>query len=82
VPPYVRAAYMPPMEPERREPRSGDRWNRLNEISVAPPGLKSTGHNRYLGLLTAFGRRDTPSPASGRQPAIPGLGHVSLPPAG
>jgi len=33
-------------------------------------------------LLTPFGRRDAPSPASGRRPAIPGLGHDSLPPAG
>jgi len=33
-------------------------------------------------LLTAFGRRDAPSPASGRWPAIPGLGHESLPSAG
>jgi len=36
----------------------------------------------FLGLLTAFGRRDAPSPASGRWPAIPSLGHISLPPAG
>jgi len=33
-------------------------------------------------LLTPFGRRDAPSPASGRLPAIPGLVHKSLPPAG
>jgi len=32
------------------KPRSGDRWNRLNEMSVAPPGLKSLGRNRDLGL--------------------------------
>ena len=33
-------------------------------------------------MLTAYGRRDAPSPASGQWPAIPGLGHVSLPPVG
>ena len=33
-------------------------------------------------LLTPFGRRDAPSPASGRWPAIPGLVHISLTPAG
>ena len=36
----------------------------------------------FLGLLTAFGRRDAPSPASGRWPAIPDLVHKSLPAAG
>ena len=33
-------------------------------------------------LLTAFGRRDAPSPASGQWSAIPDFGHKSLPPAG
>ena len=33
---------------------------------------------RFLGLLTTIGRRDAPSPASGRWPTIPGLDHRSL----
>jgi len=33
-------------------------------------------------LLAACGRRDATSPVSGRWPAIPGLGHWSLPPSG
>jgi hypothetical protein len=31
---------------------------------------------RRLRLRTAFGRREAPLPASGRWPAIPGLGHI------
>ena len=44
-------------------------------ISVAAPRLFFLFLAPYLGLLTAFGRRDAPSPASGRWPAILGLGH-------
>jgi hypothetical protein len=34
------------------------------------------------GLLTAIGRRDAPSPASGHWPPVPDYGHISLPTAG
>jgi len=47
-----------------------------------PPGACRLYAVPTLGLRAAFGRRDAPSPASGRWPAIPDLGHVSLPPAG
>ena len=48
-----------------------------------PPELDPVSFSSFSGeLLTPVGRRDAPSPASGRWPAIPGLGHQSLPPAG
>ena len=61
-----------------------DQWLQLTlqPQSAAPPGFNYLFLSSFLGLRTAFGRRDAPSPASGRRPAIPGLGHISLPPAG
>jgi hypothetical protein len=57
-------------------------WRSRGFLAVAAPRLVYFILLCFLGLLTAFGRRDAPLPASGRWPAIPGLGHVSLPPAG
>jgi hypothetical protein len=59
------------------KPRSGDRRRSLSPV----PG-STVFYRLILGLLTAFGRRDAPSPASGRWPEIAGLGHESLPSAG
>ena len=57
-------------------------WYGASNSLPPPPGAFSFLISRYLELRTAFGRRDAPSPASGRWPAIPDLGHLSLPPAG
>ncbi len=57
-------------------------WNGASNNLPPAPGAFFFLISRYLGLRTAFRRRDAPSPASGRWPAIPGLGHISLPPAG
>jgi len=68
---------------ERRQKYRGDTcgsWH--NRCLSPPPGASRLFVVLTLGLRTAFGRRDAPSPASGRWPAIPDLGHVSLPPAG
>ena len=70
------------------QPRSGDRCpgRRAAAYAAAENLPPLWGFFLFvvvtLGLLTAFGRGDAPSPASGRWPGIPGLGHVSLPPAG
>ena len=73
----------------RKKPRSGDRniaptsaVHAAFEYLSPPPGPSCLPAVLTLGLRTAFGRRDAPSPVSGRWPAIPDLGHVSLPPAG
>ena len=72
-----------------RKPRSGDRniavipaAHGTDSCLSPPPGASCLFVVLALGLRTAFGRRDAPSPASGQWPAIPDLGHVSLPPAG
>ena len=72
-----------------RKPRSGGRniavipaAHGTDRCLSPPPGASCLFVVLPLGLRTAFGRRDAPSPASGRWPAIPDLGHVSLPPAG
>jgi len=72
-----------------RKPRSGGRniavipaAHGTDRCLSPPPGASCRFVVLTLGLRTAFGRRDAPSPASGRWPAIPDLGHVSLPPAG
>jgi hypothetical protein len=70
-------------EPQRGDRYPGDRTAADVAVTNLSPLWGSVHLNVFnLGLLTAFGRRDAPSPASGRWPAIPGLGHISLPPAG
>jgi len=76
---------MPPSHPatERHVGNGdGDGDDSRTGVSVAPFRGLFIILPLYPGLLTAFGRRDAPSPASGRWPAIPGLGPISLPPAG
>ena len=72
-----------------RKPRNGDKnfavipaAHGTDRCLSPPPRASYLFVVLTLGLRTAFGRRDAPSPAIGRWPAIPDLGHVSLPPAG
>ncbi len=72
--------------PERRWSslcrRSRRRSRKRRRSRGIPRSSGSVPSGSFSDLLTPSGRRDAPSPASGRWPAIPGLVHKSLPPAG